>query len=130
MHGEKSCEFSLCDMTFQGTVWGPWLWNTFFSDVVLPCRACAFDEVIFADDLNAFRNFVNSVPLNFVLEQLERCQSQVHLWGQANGVTFEPSKESLHVLSHSQPYGPSFRLLGVSFDVKLTMSDAICECSQ
>ena len=25
VHGEKSAEFELCDMTFQGTVWGPWL---------------------------------------------------------------------------------------------------------
>ena len=108
----------------------PWLWNTFFSDVVLPCRKCAFEEVIFADDLNAFRAFDNSSPLDFLLEQLSRVQCELHSWGQANGVTFEPEKESFHVLSHTQPYGPSFRLLGVTIDVQLTMSEAVAECTQ
>ena len=52
------------------------------------------------------------------------------MWGQANGVTFEQSKESFHVLSHCQPFGPSFRLLGVTIDPQLTMFEAISECTQ
>jgi len=129
VHGQTSDEFDLSDMTFQGTVWGPCLWNGFFADIVFPTRRCAFEEVIFADDLNAFRSFDNSVPLEFLLEQLKRCQDEVHLWGIANGVTFEQRKESFHVLSHVHFHGSPFRLLGVTFDLQLTMSDAIFECT-
>ena len=130
VHGHTSCEFSLSDMTFQGTVWGPWLWNTFFADVVFPNRSCAFEEIIFADDLNCFRSFDNQVNLDFVLEQLTRVQEEVHKWGSANGVTFEGTKESFHVLSHIHHHGNSFRVLGVTVDTQLTMSEAIEECAQ
>ena len=32
----------LRDMVFQGTVWGPPLWNVFFEDASLPVRATGF----------------------------------------------------------------------------------------
>ena len=130
VHGHTSSEFSLCNMTFQGTVWGPWLWNAFFADVVFPCRTCAFEEIIFADDLNCFRCFDNNMDINFVLGQLSRVQAEVHKWGSANGVTFESSKESFHVLSRTYSHGESFRILGVTIDTQLIMSEAISECAQ
>ena len=129
VHGHASNEFALSNMTFQGTVWGPCLWNVHFSDVSLATRKCAFDEIVFADDLNAFREFENHVSLDFLLVQLGRCQTEVHRWGQANGVSCEPSKESMHVLSHTHHYGSSFKLLGVLFDVQLTMGEAVAECA-
>ena len=57
-------------MTFQGTVWGPPLWNLFFSDAPLAIRKCGFQEVFYADDRNAFRVFANSVSNDFVVSQL------------------------------------------------------------
>ena len=33
--GKKSRRLTLCNMVFQGTVWGPSLWNAFFGDCVL-----------------------------------------------------------------------------------------------
>ena len=69
--------FPLSSMTYQGTVWGPPLWNLFFADAPLALRKCAFQEVIYADDLNAFRVFLNSVSNDFVLSQLHRSQCEL-----------------------------------------------------
>ena len=130
VHGCTSSYFPLSDMTFQGTVWGPCLWNAFFADVVFPCRFCAFEQIIFADDFNCFRFFDNNIDIDFVLGQLSRVQDEVHKWGAANGVTFEASKESFHILSRVHHFGESFRVLGVTFDTQLIMSEAIGECAQ
>ena len=57
VHGEKSNPISLVDMVFQGTVLGPPLWNIFYADCSRPVQKKGFNESIFADDLNGFRNF-------------------------------------------------------------------------
>ena len=44
-------------------------------------------------------------------------------------MTFEPQKESLHLISHTQGFGDSLRLLGVTLDIHLTMEEAVGECS-
>ena len=129
VQGCTSAEFILRNMCFQGTVWGPSLWNLFFSDAPLALRKCAFKEIMYADDLNAYRVFTNGTSNDFVLGQLRRCQLELHEWGAANSVTFEQTKESFHILSHSQGYGDPFRLLGVTFDIQLSMGTAVSECS-
>ena len=70
------------------------------------------------------------MDLLFVLEQLARVQKEIHKWGSANGVTFEGSKESFHVVSRNHHHGESFRVLGVTFNTQLIMSNAIGECAQ
>jgi hypothetical protein len=92
-------------------------------------RRCAFQEVIHADDLNAFRMFFKETSNDFILEQLHRVQVELHEWGAANGVTFDANKESFHIVSRCSSLGSSFRLLGVQFDLQLTMHDAVSECS-
>ena len=129
VQGSSSDSFPLSNMTYQGTVWGPPLWNLFFSDAPLAVRRCGFQEVIYADDLNAFRTFLNSVSNDFVISQLRRCQFELHEWGAANCVTFDPEKESFHVISRNSSYGSSFRLLGVQFDMQITMHEACTECA-
>ena len=47
--------------------------------------------------------------------------------GRANQVSFDPSKESMHVLALNGGEGPNFRLLGVPFDHALSMRDAVTE---
>ena len=44
-------------------------------------------------------------------------------------LTFEKEKESFHILSHTSPQGPDFRLLGVTVDPQLIMYHAIAECT-
>jgi hypothetical protein len=129
VQGSTSHAVRLSDMTFQGTVWGPALWNLFFSNAPLAVRRCGFKEVIFADDLNAFREFANNISNDFILTQLKRCQFELHEWGAANSITFDEKKESFHVVSRTDSMGESFRLLGIIFDLQLTMEGAISECS-
>ena len=40
-------------------------------------------------------------------------------------LSFDPAKESVHVVSHAQPYGDPFKLLGICFDCKLRMDLAV-----
>ena len=45
--------------------------------------------------------------------------------GEGRTVTFDAEKESLHVLSRTDPAGEPFKILGVCFDLKLIMGEAI-----
>ena len=51
------------------------------------------------------------------------------MWGASNSARFDASKESMHVLSRSNPWGDKFQILGMNFDVKLLMCDAIHSCA-
>ena len=42
-------------------------------------------------------------------------------------VSFDPAKESVHIVSHAQPHGDPFKLLGVTFDSKLRMDLCVRE---
>ena len=123
--GEQGDPMELHDMIYQGTVWGPWLWNLFYGDARRPLHKCSFSEIIFADDLNAFKRFRLGVPNGEVLAEGKRCQQELHAWGRANQVEFDPKKESLHVLSHHEPAGCNFKILSIDFDCRLTMADAV-----
>ena len=62
VNGKFSEVLVLTNMVFQGTVWGPTLWNVFYEDAVLPVKGCGFTEVVFADDLNAFAEVPAATP--------------------------------------------------------------------
>ena len=109
----------------ERTVWGLSLWNSYYGDSALAIRACNFTEIIFADDLNAFKVFDNSTLSDEIHRQLHQVQFELHSWGRANRVQFDANKESHHIISKVDPYGASFRLLGVDFDVKLIMDEAV-----
>jgi hypothetical protein len=53
--GAKSAPFWIRDMVYQGTVLGPQLWNLFFEDACRAIQEFMFQEVVFADDLNAYK---------------------------------------------------------------------------
>ena len=128
-NGAVSDCISMSNMVYQGTVFGPSLWNEFYADARDPIMCSGFQEVVFADDLNAFKLFANSVPDPVLFSHLGGCQQELHKWGRANGVSFEPAKESFHILSHRSPAGENFKLLGIVFDCKLLMHEAISTCS-
>ena len=117
----------LIDMVFQGTVSGPTLWNLFFEDARHAINEWFYTEVVFADDLNAYRTFPSATSNSNIMESLQNCQQELHKWGAANQVAFDASKESQHVLSLSDPAGDSFKLLGVSFDMELSMAAAVSD---
>ena len=117
----------LRDMVFQGTVWGPSLWNVFYKDAQKPVRDAGFTEEVYADDLNAHKSFPVTVPNETVLAEGRRCQEKLHEWGRANQVGFDPSKESFHVLARTGGTGDNWVQLGVDFDTGLTMECAVQE---
>ena len=88
-------------------------------------NASRYIEIMFANDLNAYRAFPGKSRNGVIRKSANKCQEELHSWGAANQVSFDPSKESKHVLSRTDPHGPNFKLLGVIFDCRLFMDDAV-----
>ena len=86
-----------------------------------------YTEVVYADDLNAYRVFPHHIDNAFIDKNMDTCQKELHSWGAANQVAFDAAKESRHILSQSDPSGNGFKMLGVTFDEQLTMSEAVGE---
>ena len=112
-------------MVYQGTVLGPLLWLVFFADASKAIIEAKFNEIIFANDLSAYKCYLEGVRNSTLLKHADKCQENLHKWGKANQVEFEPKKEIISILSRDSPHGPGFTLLGVYFDTSLKMLDAI-----
>ena len=125
--GVRSTSVCLHNMVFQGSVWGPSLWNVYFSDSRQAVQQAGFDDTYFADDLCCYKDFAGKSNNVAVKEDLEHCQQTLHSWGAANQVVFDPSKESLHVLHRRKPEGEAFKGLGVLWDTKLNMKAEVHE---
>jgi len=123
--GVMSDVFDLSNMVFQGTVLGPTLWNSFFSDIAFAASSGGGEGRLFADDLNVFKQFAFSVPNSQVKANMAITRSEVHRWGYRNRVTFDHSKEYLVIIHPIQGEGMDFRLFGSLLDVKFTMAPAV-----
>jgi hypothetical protein len=123
--GAKSEPFVIQNMVFQGTVLGPQLWNLFFEDAKEAINEWLYEEVVYADDLNAYKVVPGSTSIERGLASIGNVQQELHKWGAANQVFFDTARESKHVLSRSEPYGDDLKLLGVVFDVQLEMDTAV-----
>ena len=53
--GVASNQFCIDNSIYQGTIWGPPLWNHFFGDAKYAIKEANFIESISVDDLNAFQ---------------------------------------------------------------------------
>ena len=107
------------------TVFGPPLWNLFYEDAKKAIEEMHFKESVYAVDLNAYRIFRGVTPNKTILKSLDLCQKELHACGRANQVGFDAGKEGVHILSASEAYGGDFKILGVRFDVALTMRNAV-----
>ena len=131
--GKCSDPMSLHEMVFQGTVLGPSLWNTFFCDSGDYFADKGYVQAVYADGLNAFREFDGNDDSDLIWSSLFRCQAVLHSWGRDNQVTFDAAKESMHILQNGSPSADEsyrelwedFKILGVWFDCKLTMRSAV-----
>ena len=83
--GKESRAIPMEDMVYQGTVFGPFLWNAFFADAGLAVAAADFLQLMFADDLNAIRILEPGVADAEAFTFIRECQSRLHRWGLANG---------------------------------------------
>ena len=101
------------------------LWNLFLEDAAIPIRNSGFKEIVFADDLNAWRSFKGNIRNATILKHGSRCQDELHKWGRANQVTFELAKEHFSIISRVFAQGPPVKLLGLSFDTGLKMDEAV-----
>ena len=86
-----------------------------------------FQDVVYADDLNAYRIVPPDTGNDIIKTCVCNCHQELHRWGLANHVAFEAGRESQHVISVSDPLGNNFKMSGVSFDCALSMADAIEE---
>ena len=129
VNGCLSDVFQMLDMVFQGTVWGTILWNVFFADASQAVTETGFDDIVFADDLNAVKTFAASAGDPSIHTSLRDCQFTLHRWGRANSVVFDASKESTHILALRPGDSSEFKILGVVFDCQLRMAKAIDQCA-
>ena len=78
VEGCTSPELFMQNMVYQGTVWGPPLWNIYYRDVKLAIAANGFIDIVYADDLNAFKTFPNSINDDTMHEEMQQCQRELH----------------------------------------------------
>eukprot|EP00969_Alexandrium_andersonii_P357141 15448114-Alexandrium_andersonii.AAC.1 len=71
-------------MVYQGTVFGSPLWDLYFRDASEAIAAASFREIVYADDLNAYRVLDAAVDDNNAFLMIGDCQRQLHRWGVAN----------------------------------------------
>ena len=130
LDGCSSAPQPLMNSVYQGTVFGPPLWNVHYADSALAVQAEGFDEIIFADDLNCCKEMGPTTTEAQARTALRRCQTSLHRWGAANRVLFDPGKESFHGIHRTKSFGEDFKILGVLFDCQLQMGSAAREISK
>ena len=102
-------------MVFQGTVNGATLWNLFLEDARHAIHECFYKEVVFHDNLNAYRIDSSAIQNSAIKRSLDNYQRERHKWGRAHQVSSGATKDSQHVL----------KLLGVTLDVELSIANAV-----
>ena len=126
--GARSAGSALSNMVYQGTVFGPSLWNSFVGDASIVFECAGFCIVIYANDLNAFKPYHRSLSNTAILADTRSRQVELHRWGRANRITFDASKECFCVLSTTEAEGDNFKVLGLIFDAKLSMRACVDTC--
>ena len=125
--GQAAAPAPLRNSVYQGTVWGPPLWNLHYESARHAVNRCGYHEVTYADDMNMSKAFARTTPLSDIQLDMRLCQRSLHSWGVGNSVRFDPGKEEFHILSRpgSAVDYSSFRLLGVKIDSKLLMREGV-----
>ena len=82
-------------------------------------------DLLFADDLNAYKVYDRNVESSEIMSILYLCQAACHKWGRQNQVEFEPKKESFTIMNKDGGNGVDFKLYGVTFDAGLRMEKMV-----
>ena len=67
---------------FQGTMLGPTLWNLFYDDARRAIQEAGFVEIVYADDLNGFKEFEHQASVDSIMAEAKKCQSELHNWAE------------------------------------------------
>ena len=76
------------NMVYQGTVLGPPLWNIYYAEAAIAVKVRGFLEIVFADDLNCFKDFGFNVTHETMHGEMHQCQLELHKWGQSKPSEF------------------------------------------
>eukprot|EP00969_Alexandrium_andersonii_P253832 11219189-Alexandrium_andersonii.AAC.1 len=87
-----------------------------------------FRDIVYADDLDACKVVDSALSDDEVFQLIRNCQAALRRWGSANQVSFDASKEGSRIISRHRAAGANFLFLGIEFDCKLLMHDAVREC--
>ena len=87
VEGQFSDKMVLKNMVFQGTVLGPTLWNLFYEDARRAIHETGFEEIVYADDFEGFKDFAHNASVVSVLAEAKKCQTELHKWSRANQVS-------------------------------------------
>ena len=66
-------------MVYQGTVLGPQLWNLYFEDAANAIQEFLFEEVVLADDLNAYKILPSSGPHDVAMKAIDTVHIYKHI---------------------------------------------------
>ena len=76
--GQFPRDMVIRDMVYQGIVLGPLLWNIFSEDAAKAIRLNEFCEIVFADDLKAYKAFTPTTGNQALLSELKKLQCEAH----------------------------------------------------
>ena len=115
----------LSDMCFQGTCFGPALWNSFFGGIAEGLRDATHEPFLFADDLTVLSEYPVATDAETLESDKQRMRNQTLEWGRRNRVCFDASKEQFEVIHPRRGSDVDFRILGIYLDGKLRMKPCI-----
>ena len=99
------------------------LWVSIHYNAVILFRVgetvCKFISA-WLDDLTCGKMFPLSAP-DALISELAAQQVNIHQWGAANRLEFDPKKEEMKIIHPRLGVGTAFKFLGVMTDCKLTM---------
>ena len=76
--GARSAGSALSKMVYQGTVFGPSLWNSFVGDASIVFECAGFCIVIYANNFNAFKPYHRSLSNTAILVDLRSRQLELY----------------------------------------------------
>ena len=80
----SSCRrFKVCTLLYPrhgvpGYGAGPQLWNLFFEDAAKAIDEYTFEEIVYADDLNAYKEFTSTTTNETAMEAVGNVQHELH----------------------------------------------------
>ena len=75
--------------------------NLLFEDTATAIRVHGFYEIVFAEDLNAYKAFERTAGNHEIVWNLKKYKHKVHTWSKATQINFDATKKSMHILAFS-----------------------------